>query len=411
MMPMKDFFKVTTLEEVIRQKRAFRLVETEALELMDAHQRVAADDMRADDELPAFRRATMDGYAVPAAATFGASESNPAFLNVHHSVTMGCAPDFSVGTGEAARIATGGMLPSGSDAVVMIEHTAEIDETTVEVYRSVAPGQHVLAVGEDFHRDALLVAKGQRLRAQETGILAAFGCGRITVYKRPVVGIVSTGDEVVAIEEKPGPGRIRDINSYSLSSLVASSGAMPLPFGIARDDARGLRNTCLEALAASDMVLISGGSSVGMRDLTMEVLSGLRDAHIRVHGISISPGKPTILAEVQGKPVWGLPGQVTSAMVVFLAVVQPFLDHIGGLAGSRRLCLVRARLSRNIASAQGRNDFVRVRLRDGEGMPWAEPLLGKSGLLNTMVNAEGLVEIDANVEGLDQGAEVSVRLL
>ncbi len=366
-------------------------------------------DIDADIDLPDFMRSTMDGYAVRASSTFGASEANPAYLTVKGSVSMGESPAFSIGIGEAAKISTGGMLPNGADSVVMIEHTEAIDKTTIEAYKSVAPGQNILEKGEDMHKGQTLVPAGKPLRAQEIGLLAAFGVKKVTVYKKPVVGIISTGDEVVSIKDTPAPGQIRDINMYTLSGLVEKAGAVPIPYGIVRDDFDDLFEKCTAALAQSDMVLISGGSSVGTRDFTIEVLSALPASEILVHGISISPGKPTILARSGDQAVWGLPGQVTSTMVVFEIVVRPFVEHIGGLSFEhKRHFNPVARLNRNISSTQGRTDYIRVKLIEKNGILWAEPILGKSGLINTMVKADGLIEIGIDTEGLDEGARVEV---
>jgi molybdopterin molybdotransferase len=406
---METFFKVTDLESVLALRRTFPVAATEGVALGEAVGRVLAEAVRSDVDLPDFRRATMDGYAVQGASTFGASEGNPAYLSLRGAVPMGQDPDFAVGPGEAARIATGGMLPAGADSVIMIEHTEAVDDALIEAYRSVAPGQNMVEVGEDVARGQEILSSGRLIRPQEAGLLAAFGRGRVSVFRRPVVAIVSTGDEVVPVDQVPGPGRIRDINTYTLAGLVASAGGVALPLGIVRDDPQDLRTKCVLALAQADMVLISGGSSVGTRDFTIEVLSGLPAAEILVHGIAISPGKPTILARVGQKPFWGLPGHVVSAMVVFEVVVRPFIEHQAGVAGGlrpqRRLP---ARLTRNLASAQGRTEFVRVRLIEQNGELWAQPVLGKSGLIHTMVQADGLVRIGQNTEGLEKGSPVAV---
>jgi molybdopterin molybdotransferase len=291
----------------------------------------------------------------------------------------------------------------------MVEHTGEIDESTIEVYRSVAPGQNVIEKGEDFSKGQIILSAGQKIRPQETGLLAAFGKTQVSVYEKPFIGIISTGDEIVAVDQTPGPGQLRDINTYTLSGLVAGAGGIPVSYGIVKDDFKALFETCSEALAQCNMILISGGSSVGSRDFTIEAISTLPEAEILVHGISISPGKPTILAKVGNKAFWGLPGHVVSAMVVFAIVVKPFIEHIGGLdpqqSGKMK---IPAKISRNVSSAQGRIDFIRVRLTEKDGIFLAEPILGKSGLINTMVKADGLIEIDLNTEGLDKGAEVQV---
>ena len=333
---MKEFFKVTELAKVIETASAFPRVMTEEIPLEQAGDRILAENVVADSNLPDFQRATMDGYAVFASSTFGASDGNPAYLTVNGAVEMGQSPDFSINPGQACRIPTGGELPTGTDSVVMIEHVAKLDDTTIEVYRSVAPGQHVLTVGEDFKSKDTIIAAGQKLRPQECGLLAAFGRATVTVYKKPVIGIISTGDEVVSISEIPGPGQIRDINSYTLSGQVLKAGGVPVSYGIVADDYDALSDRCRTALDCSDMVLLSGGSSVGTRDYTIEVISDLPDAGILVHGISISPGKPTILAKAMNKSVWGLPGHVVSAMVVFKMVVLPYIEHIAGMTAASR---------------------------------------------------------------------------
>jgi molybdopterin molybdotransferase len=406
---MKEFFKVTDLETVLEYRTKFPQTGSEQTSLPQAAGRILAEDLIADDDLPDFPRAIVDGYAVKGSSTFGSSESNPAYLTISGSIAMGESPEFTVGPGEAARIATGGMLPRGADSVVMIEHTEAIDDTTIEVYRSVAPGQNMIAIGEDIKKQSHVLMKGQMIRPQETGLLAALGKQKIAVYQKPVIGIISTGDEIVPISEKPNRGQIRDINTYTLSGLIHEAGAVAVSYGIVRDDFEILLEKCKLALDQCDMILISGGSSVGARDFTVDVLSALQDSKILVHGISISPGKPTILANVQNKAFWGMPGHVVSAMIVFSQVVKPFIEHISGqVGGQKKERRLQARLSRNVASRQGRIDFIRVQLRLEEGRLWADPVLGKSGLISTMVNADGLVEIDINTEGLDKGDEVQV---
>jgi molybdopterin molybdotransferase len=409
---MKEFFKVTDLETVLGWTSLFQPIEKETISLTSALGRILGTDILSEINLPDFPRAIMDGYAVGAASTFGASEGNPAYLNITGTIAMGEAPAFSIKPGEAAKISTGGMLPGGADSVVMIEHTDTIDETTIEVYHSVAPGQHMIQIGEDIRTSDTILFKGQKLRPQEIGILAALGIETVPVYRQPVISIISTGDEVLPISETPTLGKIRDINSYTLSGQVAQAGGRPIQMGIVNDDFNALLDVCLDAIQQSDMVFVSGGSSVGMRDFTIDVLSAIPDAEILAHGISISPGKPTILAKVGNTIFWGLPGHVTSAMVIFHVVVRPFLEQIAGKNTAHektRSCY--ARLKRNLSSKQGRVDFIRVKLHHEKGTLSAEPVLGKSGLIHTMVKADGLVRIDKNTEGLDKGTLVEVALL
>ena len=407
---MKEFFNVKELSEVMAYTEVFSPVDKELVPVNASLGRVLAEDVLANIDLPDFDRSTMDGYAVTAASTFGASGSNPAYLDLSGVIAMGEIPNFDLTPQKAAKISTGGMLPKGADAVVMVEHTQAIDDTTIEVHKSVAPGQNMIEIGEDIKKGDTLLFKGDTLRSQETGLLAAMGIQNVVVYKKPVVGIISTGDEIIPIDETPGPGQIRDINSYTLSGLVTVCGGIAETYGIVKDNFNDLKNKCSQALNASDMVLISGGSSVGTRDFTISVLSELPQSDILVHGISISPGKPTILANTMGKAFWGLPGHVVSAMVVFNVVVAPFLEKISGMQ-QRQKWKIPALLTRNIASAQGRTDFVRVRLIQKNGQLMAEPVLGKSGLIRTMVKADGLIEIGTNTEGLDKGAKVDVMLI
>jgi len=406
---MKEFFQVTPLERVLEYTTEFAATGTETVSLAEALDRILAKDVIADQNLPEFARSVVDGYVVKAASTFGATESNPGYLTVKGEVFMGRPPDFAVGPGETAYIPTGGMLPTGTDSVVMIEHTEKLDDHAIEVFKSVAPGQNVILAGEDFKESETILAAENRIRPQEAGLLAAFGVRSVPVFNKPRVGIISTGDEIVPIDQTPSFGQLRDINSYTLSGLVTKSGGIPVMFGIVKDDYESLFTRCSQALEESDAVLLSGGSSMGTRDLTVEILSRLPHSKILVHGIPISPGKPTILAQVGGKIFWGLPGHVVSAMIVFVVVVRPFLESLAGFSQSRKGAFgIPAKLTRNLASAQGRVDYIRVRLLQKEGSLWADPILGKSGLIHTMVKADGLIAIPMNTEGLDEGVQVEV---
>jgi molybdopterin molybdotransferase len=407
---MKEFFKVVDLDEAQSLAIRFSAVAAERVPLAACHGRVLAVDIAAHVDLPGFRRSTMDGYAVCASSTFGASDSAPALLNVVGAVEMGATTDVVVRPGQAVRILTGGMVPAGADAVVMIEHTEPIDESTLEVTRAVAPQQNVIEPSDDVRKGDRLLERGTRMRPQELGLLAALGHSEVQVFARPVVAILSTGDEIVPVDAAPGPGQVRDVNSYTLCAMVERAGGVALPHGIVGDDFVTLLATCRSALARADTIILSGGSSVGSRDLTLAVLEALPDSRVCLHGVAIKPGKPTILADVAGKAFWGLPGHVASAMVVFHVLVRRQLEHIAGARPSLEI-RIPARLSRNVASVHGRRDYVRVRLEDRGGQLWAIPVLGKSGLIRTMVEADGLIEIARDVEGLEQGAEVLVQQL
>ena len=406
---MKEFFKVVHLNDLLSLRTEFDPLGTEIVPVEESLERILAQEIMSDVDIPGFTRSTMDGYAVTAASTFGASESSPAFLNIVGAITMGDEPQFSIALGQAAKIATGGMLPKGADSVVMVEHTDAVTDTAIEVFKSVAPGQNIIEKGEDIKKKTSVLTLGRKIRPQELGLLAATGQEEVKVFKKPIVGIISTGDEVVSIDQTPAVGRIRDINTYSLLGLVHQAGGIPKLFGIVKDSTADLKERCALALATSDMVLVSGGSSVGVRDLSIDVIEALPESRVLVHGISISPGKPTILAKSGAKAFWGLPGHAVSAMVVFLVGVRPFLRHLAGLShGDTFGSYLTARLTRNLASVHGRMDFVRVRLIEKDGRQWAEPILGKSGLICTMVEADGLIFIDLNQEGLEKGDKVCV---
>ncbi|MEA1969640.1 MAG: gephyrin-like molybdotransferase Glp [Thermodesulfobacteriota bacterium] len=406
---MNHFFKVKSLEQVMELVPDFPGTGSEEVHLSECCSRILAREITAHQDMPGFQRSTMDGYAVAASSTYGASEANPAWLTMAGTIAMGEVPDFTLEPGQAARISTGGMLPKGADGVVMVEHAEAVGKDALEVYKSIAPMQHVIDRAEDFARGQKILESGTLIRPQEAGLAAALGFSQLTVFKRPRIGILSTGDEVVPVNAEPAMGEIRDINSYTLASLVQEAGAEPVLYGIVQDDAKALFDAVEKGVKETDMLLISGGSSVGVRDFTVDVFSSLKDTEILVHGISISPGKPTILAKSGDKSVWGLPGHVVSAMVVFRIVVLPFLKRIQGCSNFLESKVrIPALLTRNISSAQGRRDFVRMRFSKKNGELFVEPVLGKSGLIRTMVHADGLLEINENVEGVEKDSLVEI---
>jgi molybdopterin molybdotransferase len=383
-------------------------VRTESLPIDRALGRVIAESPLAPGPLPAFARSTMDGYAVRAADTFGASESLPAYLSVIGEAPMGRAPTFDIGKGQAAIIHTGGMLPAGADAVVMIERTQPAREGEIEVLRSVAVGENVIQIGEDVKAGQPLLERGHRLRPQDLGGLAAVGIARVVVAQRPRVSILATGDEVVPAEAEPAPGQVRDVNTYTIGGLVERAGGVPLSRGIVPDDFDTLYRAARAALDDGDALVLSAGSSVSVRDMTSDVIDKLGRPGVLVHGVSLKPGKPTILAVCDGKPVFGLPGNPVSAMVVADLFVTPALWRMQGLARPPERRSIRARLARNVASTPGREDYIQVRLIERDGETWAEPIFGKSNLIYTLVRADGLMVVPLDANGAQAGERVEV---
>ncbi len=408
----RELFKVRTppdaLATLLEHVGAAR--NDEAIKTSDALDRVLAEDVTAPGDLPTFRRSTMDGFAVRAADTFGASEGLPAYLELTGEVLMGQAPEFALAPGHTARIATGGMLPAGSDAVIMVEQTQEVGPQTIEALRPVAPGENVVQIAEDVRSGDPILLRGHTLRPQDLGGLVALGVTQVKVAKRLRVGIVSGGDEIVDPETAPKPGQIRDINSYTLAALVRRSGHEPCLAGVYADQFDVLDAAARRAFAQCDIVILSAGSSVSARDMTAQVVDGLGKPGVLVHGVSLRPGKPTILAVCDGKPVFGLPGNPVSCMVTFDLFVAPILAHLTGAISTPHRT-TSARLSRNIASATGREDYVQVRLdRGADGVLEAVPIFGKSNLIFTLIRADGMVKVPLDLGGLNAGVQVEVVL-
>ncbi len=388
-------------------------METEKIGTTQARGRVVAENLYSRVDLPHFHRAAMDGYAVKAEDTFGAGTSLPAYLKLVGTVEMGKEVTRTLGKGEAMRISTGGMLPPESDGVVMVEYTEEVANQMVEVQRGVSPWQNTIQIGDDIKKGELVFRRGRRLRAHDLGALTGIGISTLTVHRKPRVALISTGDEIIEAEEEPLPGQVRNINQHSLAGLIAECGAELQDLGVFRDDKDTLSQALEKALESADLVLLSGGSSVGVRDIALEAIFSLRDAGVIFHGISVSPGKPTIFAKAAGKPLLGLPGYPVSALVIFDLFAAPLIRKLGGedaTTSSQFQKTTRAVLKTNIASRTGREDYVRVSLTRINGTLYAEALPSKSGAIFTLVKADGMVKIDLNQEVIEQGEEVEVIL-
>jgi molybdopterin molybdotransferase len=389
-------------------------VTTERVALAKAGGRVLAAALEAPEDLPAQRRSVMDGYAVRAADVQAASELATVSLALVGVVPMGDVFRGAVAAGEAVAISTGGFVPEGADAVVMLEHTSSMGESegagrSIEVARAVKAGANVIAAGEDYVRGAPVLAAGRRLRAQDVAALATFGVAEVGVFRRPRVAVLSTGNELVAPHETPRPGQVRDANQYALAAQVGACGCDAVLGELVRDDAGALREAVARALAECDAVILSGGSSVGTKDVAAEAMLALPAPGVLFHGIDIRPGKPTLFARAGKKPVVGMPGFPTSSLVVFDAFIRPMLLRLGGedvreIWPARR----RARLAKAHASVVGREDYVRVRVVERDGARWAEPLAGGSAALSNVVLADGLVRVEASLAGVEAGTLVDV---
>ncbi|MEE9217203.1 MAG: gephyrin-like molybdotransferase Glp [Anaerolineales bacterium] len=409
---MPEFLKLTGPEDALKVflESVPGSSGAESVRTEQALGRVLLKDVVSPSPLPPFARTTVDGFAVRASDTFGASPGLPAYLDVVGEVLMGTDPNLKVEEGKAVLIHTGGMLPTGADAVVMVEDTQSVSDLELEVLKPVAGGQNVLQMGEDVQPGEAVIQGGTRIRAQEIGGLMALGFTEVEVAEIPRVAILSTGDEVVPPAEEPEPGQVRDINSYTLSALVERAGGRPVRYGIIPDNAKDLELIAKQAHAEHHMVLITAGSSVSERDITADVIAKLGEPGILVHGIALRPGKPTILSVCSNVPVVGLPGNPVSAMVVAGLFVTPAIRKLQGIRGPEWVSTINASLQTNVSSVAGREDWLPCRLVVTPDGLEAEPVFGRSNLIFTLVRADGLVRIPAASTGMDTGEKVEVRL-
>lgn len=407
-----ELFKVKTLAEVFEILKPYMQTfyqRREDVLLTESLGRILAQDIQVTDPVPHYRKSTVDGLAVRAGDTFGASEGMPALIQSLGETAMGVAPGVTLRPGEGMLIPTGGMLPEGANAVVMIEHLEQYGQGLYGVTKPIAPGENLIDIGEDLDKGEVIIPCFTKIRPQEMGLLASQGLLSVPVLPRFKVGILSTGDEIVSPEVRPGPAQVRDINGYALLGQACAAGAEAKYYGIVKDDAEKLQQMLQTMLRENDAVLLSGGSSVGARDFSAQLIAELGEPGLLFHGLALRPGKPTIGGVVDGKLIFGLPGHPASAMTVFDSVIRPWLD--ASVMRDQRVLEAEGVLTQNIYSGSGREEFVRVRL-EPEGGDWRiVPIRGKSGLIRTMVLADGLVHIDLDTEGIEAGKRVKVRLL
>ncbi|MBU4310551.1 molybdopterin molybdotransferase MoeA [bacterium] len=407
--------ELKTVEEARKILGKIKLMGAETIEVTKSLDRFVATDIISSEDLPPFDKSMMDGYAVKAEDTFGASEENPVSLSLAGEVRIGEVPKKEVKKGEAIKINTGAMMPKGANSVEMLEYT-EIKGRGVELQKALTPSENIAKRGEDIKKEEVLLATGHRIRAQDIGALSGLGITEIKVFKRPKVAIIPTGDELIEPKRKPESGQIRDMNTYSLSAQIRKCGGEPVPFEIIKDNPRILKEKIKEALSKADMVLISGGSSVGTYDLTLKVMSSLTQGKVLTQGVAIKPGKPTIIAKVREKIVFGLPGNPASVMIVFRKIVEPTI--LAMMNAKEKIKVVSARLTRTVTSSTGREEFIRVRLetprrqkdrQDAKGLI-AIPLHRGSANIVSLVKADGLLKIPRLSEGIEKGQMVEVEL-
>jgi molybdenum cofactor synthesis domain-containing protein len=408
------FRKLMTFDEakkVITEQLKPKSLGAEEISLLEAYNRVLRENVVSALDIPPFNRSTVDGYAVKAEDTFGAEENQPVKLKVCGVVNVGEPPKLSLGKGEAAETVTGAPIPEGADAVVMVENTEKKNDE-LRVYRAVTKDENVMKRGTDIKKGETVLKADQVLGASEIGVLAALGLTKVKVFKVPVVAVLSTGGEVTEPGKELPAGKIYDINAYSLSTAVCESGGKPVYFGVVPDDKAELRKALENALASADMVMTSGGVSVGPRDLTPQIVASLGEPGLIVCGIAVKPGKPTTIALVGRKPVFSLPGHPTSALLMFHLLARPVIQLMSGRPVTE-VKTVKALAATRMFSAKGRRTFVMVKLkRDKSDRLVAEPVeTGASGAITTLAKADGFIEIPENQQFIDRDEEVDVALL
>jgi molybdopterin molybdotransferase len=418
---MPEFLKLIPIQQALQTLLTHMEVSVskEHIQTIDALGRVTAEPILSPMPLPPFARSTVDGYAVRAADTFGASESLPAYLQLVGEVDMGSTPAFDIRAGEIGVIHTGGMLPASCNSVVMIEYTQAVGKDTIEILRSVAIGENIIKLGEDVQTGEEVIRLGVRVRPAEIGGLLALGILELEVAKKPIVGIISSGDEVVPPEADLLPGQVRDINSFSLSALIEQTGGISKRYGIFPDQFDQLEAAAERAIDECDVVLLTAGSSASARDLTSRVINTLGSPGVLVHGVSIKPGKPTILAVCNRKVAIGLPGNPVSALVIAGIFVVPVIESLLGLADTGVKARLLANLTTNVPSQAGREDWVAARLYPdpsadvpGKLLGYkVDPIFSKSNLIFSLVRANCMIRVPADATGLSAGDLVEVQLL
>ncbi len=399
---MLDVMESKDVLELI--ERNFRIApNTHTVPLVDADGMVLACDIVSGEFVPDFDRSTVDGYAVSSREVFGCSDAIPALLTLQGEIAAGEDPKEAWSPGGCFYVPTGGALPKGTDAMVMIEYAERFSDGTIAIYKPSAPGQHIIFRGDDIKAGDLVAKKGTLITTKEIGALSALGIMQVPVFMKPKIGIISTGDELVRADEKPQGAQIRDVNGPMLQSAIKEAGGQPIFYGIVKDEYDLLFESVKRAVEQCDMVILSGGTSVGSKDATQLVIEA--QGEVMVHGIAIKPGKPTIVGKIQDKPVFGLPGHPLAAYFMYMVFVRELIQAMGGYKPESKT--VSATLARTIPSNEGREECVPVKL-DTNNI--ATPVTGKSGLITTLLNTHGYIRIERDCEGLAKGSQIQVIL-
>jgi molybdopterin molybdotransferase len=399
---------VDEVKEKMENKFGDIIVGYEEVELFKALGRTAFEDVFSQLDIPDFNRSTVDGYAVVSKDTFGASESMPAFLNIIGKVEMGETTSLKPGAGQCVYVPTGGMIPEGADGMLMIEYVECIDEGLLAAHSPVAPGENIIFKGDDVSLGGKVLTKGRVIRSQDIGVLCAAGISHVKVSKRPRVAVVSTGDEIVDPFRQVRPGQVRDINTYTLSAMVQEAGGEVTRSIVVKDDFDLIRNTVDEASKDNEIVVISGGSSVGAKDNTEKVIDSFGEPGVFVHGVAVKPGKPTIIGKVANTAVFGLPGHPVSAVIIFKIFVEELIERLQGR--TKQNLFINAVCSSNIHSSPGKETYQMVELEENEDGFTAKPIYAKSAAISQLSRAQGYIRIPVNKEGINKGETVKVEL-
>ena len=408
---MTEFFNVTSVQEALNLilQKLIPNNQTELVKTIDSLGRITQNKTYSLEDLPIFTRSSMDGYSVIAKDTYGASESIPAYLDIVSEIPMGNTQPTSITSGQASKVYTGGMIAKKSDAVILLEHTQIVSKNTIEVLRPVAPNENLIHIGEDVQKDDLILNSKHQIHPQDIGGLLSVGINKIEVKKLPRVSVISTGDELIPATNRPKQGQTRDINTHTINSLIKLAGGNPIQHELIKDDFDSQLNISSKMLESTDILIFSAGSSVSSRDLTAKVINKLGKPGVIIHGIALKPGKPTIVGLVNDKPIFGLPGNPVSAITVFNLLVKPVIEVLSGNNKPKKPKILKAKLTQNIPSVSGREDYVQVKLFYKNSNLYAKPIFGKSNLVHTMVNADGNVRIELDQDGLYSDNIVNVE--